>query len=82
MEIRTKHKLTSMKIGDLAMMKPCLCYNKETNDYEIVIKTNHNAIVITNASNCREICVLRCTADQDVLFAGEISNMDIVNVDF
>jgi len=82
MEIRTKHKLRKMKVQDLAMMQLSLCYNDKTNDYEIFIrKPQGDGIIIQNASNCREICVLTCDKDRDVLFAGEINNMDIVNVD-
>lgn len=81
MEIRTKNKLRKMKVADLAMMELSLCYNNETNDYEIFIRRPQgDALIIQNASNCREVIVLQCDKDKEVLFAGEISNMDLVNV--
>ena len=70
-----------MKVADLAMMELSLCYNNETNDYEIFIRRPQgDALIIQNASNCREVIVLQCDKDKEVLFAGEISNMDLVNV--
>ena len=82
MEIRVKHKLRKMKVQDLEMMTLSLCYNEKTNDYEIFIrKPQGSAIVIQNASNCREIVILTCDKDQDILFAGKINNANIVDVE-
>lgn len=82
MEIRMKDKLRKMTVEDLASMRLSLCYNQETNDYEIFIRQiDGNGIIIQNATNCREIIVLNCDREKEILFVGEIGNMDLVNMD-
>jgi len=81
MEIKLKNKFKKMQVKDLEIMRLSLCYNKETHDYEIYIKkTDDNAIVISNASNCREVMVSAAGQAQEILFIGKIDNMNIVDL--
>ena len=83
MEIRTRNKIKSIKVGELGMMKCYLIFDKETNDNNLIITSiDKSAIILSKASNEPTLCVLRLNKNQKVNVIGEINDFDIVNVTF
>lgn len=81
MEIRFNSKYEKCKVKDLPLMRPSLVF--EDGDYYIYIRTtiNNQAIIIGNASNCREIMITHTNEETEVNFVKEISNFDITNLE-
>jgi len=80
MEIRFNSKYEKYHVKDLPLMRPSLIF--EDGDYYIYIRTtDKKAIIIGNASNCREIIITHTSEDTEVNFVKEISNFDITNLE-
>ena len=83
MEIRTKHKIKTMKVGDLEMMRAYLIFDKGTNDNNLLIRHHDKvATVLSKANNCNDLVLTLMDKDCEVNVIGQIDDFDIVNVSF
>jgi len=81
MNIQAKHSIQYLKVKDLEMMHAYLVYDEETHSNAIVIRSIDDAIIIQNASNCPELCMLRMKLDADISVIGQITNFNIIDVE-
>ena len=72
-----------MQLKQLEIMKAYIIYDEETHENQLIITDiNHDAIILQKASNCPDLCILRMSKDVSVNVVGQISDFNIVDVQY
>ena len=72
-----------MQLKQLEIMKAYIIYDEEKHENQLIITDiNHDAIILQKASNCPDLCILRMSKDVSVNVVGQISDFNIVDVQY